>query len=399
MLRNLNIGLADLAYVIAASLIGCVLVGSGVIVFGGHIVSLMTAELQPRIFAAVAALAIIAMAWRATVFVGPRRASMAELAWTPRRAQGHTSLWISVALVAGIAGILSGLLASITHGLGMSPAEIIAWVVLAMSGSTAAFQMTDTVQREGQNGVPRWRLLRAHANVRSMHSSYVSLDGASLTLLHDQNTQPTRRPLLPTPRATAASLAKTVAIRIASDQWRYAAAIVACATVASLTLGSVLGQLVAAAGSLSLTLISQRTWSTWRSSAVIRRSLAVAQGPTDIAMLAGTCTVPVLVAAAAMFVAGGLDALSGFATLTIAVVYVVVERTRALAALERSGPLGAMMQLPDLGPVPLGLFTKVLSGWATASLCCYLVIAHSSLAPVAILSTLLTVSVLRQRIA
>ncbi|MFD2840003.1 hypothetical protein ACFSYH_05390 [Populibacterium corticicola] len=399
MLKRWGSELSEVLYGTAAIIIGCVLVTSGVVTLGGQLVSLMRLGVQPRTLTVVAVLAIVVASWRTAVFVGPWRVSTAELVWTPERAEIRTALWASASIVAGTVAVLIGLLASITHNLGMNSVEIIAWVALAVGASAWAFRAAEAMQHEGHTGVPRWRLLRADANVRSVHSACISIDGAALTLLRDQRTRATRTPIIPTIQPTAFALARTIVARTATDQWRLAVSILACSTLGGIVLGPVLGHLIAAGGVLALALRQSRVWAAWRASALIRRSLSTVYGPAEAAMLAGTCTMPLLVGVTATLAAGWASALPGLATVPLAVVYVIVERTRALAVLERSGPLGTMIQLPDLGPVPVGLFSKVLSGWCSAGACCYIAIVHTSVIPALVLATLLGISAVRQRLS
>lgn len=417
----------DWWYAATISVVGGTLLYGALHAAGTHLSTLVEPRIDPSTWPGLTSVVLLGLVWLTLVFLGPRRASLAQLTWRRQQAQSRHAPLISALLVAlglsliltlalsmfaewglggaailqvllevGVGSALLFLLALVVQRFG-SPNST-RWLTMGFLGANAltlllpalgfeaglarALELAPPVVaagiclglaaprlRERNRRTPRWELIRADANLGSLHTSIFLLDSNAISALIDQRGTPSRRPSWPPPTARAASLFLLLAERTGAAGCWWVVGVLASTWVASLAGGPSLGGLVALAGTLALTLKVGKAWNTWCTSPSLRRTMAVIAGPKTTALFLGLWILPALVGVGSVWLSAFPNSFpfDRAAVVVLASAYLLVERGRALARVQQQGPLGTVVHVPELGQVSLGLVTRSTSGWLVAA--------------------------------
>ncbi|MFT3944760.1 MAG: hypothetical protein QM705_13190 [Ancrocorticia sp.] len=308
-----------------------------------------------------------------TRFAGPVRASHAEISWRTHETRPSQQLLQIFGISLLVAFLVGSPILTFAHYLGWSIAEMAVLALALVLTAPIALGLGAALQRGHHDSVPRWRLLRADANVNGALMSVLTLDGSALRLAADLRDSGRRR------RLTARSSSPAIRLFTITSRRTLGKIGASLASFAGLTVLSVIWgpasftMILVLIAAISFAVAAAGPWCDWLSEPRVRHGFARLGRRGSVAVLLGSALWPTLFLVASVSVlATQLPATVftapwswlawAFITPTLPLYVLAARGVAALrSATGREGQ--DVINTPELGPIPVGIIRRVTAGW------------------------------------
>lgn len=245
--------------------------------------------------------------------------------------------------------------------------------------------------------IPRGSLVRANANVDGFLMTVTSLEGSASRTVTDAAAK-ARRGRIRLPKMPAAMrLLTTSVVRMGARWWKTIAGAALLSIAAGALAGTSVGQGLSLGAGIVVALLVSRTWTEWVSSPGLSRMFFHASRRAGAMIFLAGAFWPWLTAMVPLLAVGTpLQDVPQWALLSLLLVVVVpLDRARASLSSDVHGQLGAMIHLPDIGLVPMGIIDKASSGWLLPGIAAIVAAGVGPSTPTVIAALFLALTALR----
>ena len=306
-------------------------------------------------------------------FTGPIHASYAEISWRTHETRPSQQLLQILGISLLIVFLAGSPLVTFALDLSWNTTELAVLAAALVLIAPIALVSGIAMQRSSSGSVPRWRLLRADANVTGALMTVLTLDGSALRLAADLRDSGRRRRLA-TRSSSPAMRLFTITSRRTLGRMRKHLLILAALTVVSTIWGPAMFTMaLALVSAIFLAVDAAGSWCDWVSEPRIRYGFARLGGKASAAVLLGSAFWPTLYLVAGIAVASIQSPLvilnstwSWLAwPLIAAILPLDVLTSRGVAALRAAdGREGQdVINTLELGPIPVGTIRRLTAGW------------------------------------
>lgn len=308
-----------------------------------------------------------------TRFTGPVRASHAEISWRTHETRPSQQLLQILGIGLLIVFLAGAPLLTLALHLGWSINEIVVLALALVFTAPITLGFGTAIQRGSYDSVPRWRLMRADANVNGALMTVLTLDGSALRLAANLRDSGRRRRLVARSSSPAMRLLTITSRRtlghIGKSLFAFFVFTVVSAIWGPASFALVLMFVVA----IAFAVMAAGPWCDWLSEPRVRHSFARLGGKANAAVLLGSALWPTLFLVACVGVLAAQLPSATFTTswswlawafIAVALPLYVLAARGGAALRSATGREGQdIINTPELGPIPVGIIKRVTAGW------------------------------------
>ena len=326
-----------------------------------------------RALAAITLIFLLSQLLSIARFAGPLRASHAEISWRTHETRPSQQLLQILGIGLLIVFLVGAPLLTFALHLGWSINEIVVLTLALVFTAPITLGFGAAIQHGSYDSVPRWRLMRADANVNGALMTVLTLDGSALRLAANLRDSGRRRRLATRSSSPAMRLFTITSRRtlghIGKSLFAFFVFTMVSAFWGPVSFALVLIFVVA----IAFAVMAAGPWCDWLSEPRVRHGFARLGGKANAAVLLGSALWPTLFLVVCVGVLATQLSSTTFtaswswlawAFITVALPLYVLAARGVAALRSATGREGQdVINTPELGPIPVGIIRRLTAGW------------------------------------